>query len=150
MICPKNVHDLIGNLRYGRITEEFIHSSSPSFVILNGVYKLLPTFHWVSISNLRYSYQSFNQVSANCKGLIPRDKGHPCQIGWTCSGIFNICSSVPQLQDKHLIKLPNFLIASVTLMVSHSTSYCISNVVTYQLNSSLAWQTMTVSSTVIL
>ena len=34
--------------------------------------------------------------------------------------------------------------ALTTRMVSHSTSYCISSVVTYQLNQSLAWQTTTV------
>ena len=32
----------------------------------------------------------FDQVSARYKGLIPRVKGHPCWIGWTCSGVLNV------------------------------------------------------------
>ena len=40
-----------------------------------------------------------DQVSTCYKGLIPRVKGIPCQIRWTCSGVLNICASV--LQDKH-------------------------------------------------
>ena len=39
----------------------------------------------------------FNQVSTHYKGLIPRVKGHPCQIGWTHSGVLNVCS-VEKLQ----------------------------------------------------
>ena len=38
---------------------------------------------------------------------MTRVKGHPCWIGWTCSGVLNICLSVLQLQNKHLTKLPN-------------------------------------------
>ena len=46
--------------------------------------------------------------------------------------------SVPQLQDKHPTKLIIDLTVSVIHTVSHLTSYCISSVVTYQLNQSLA------------
>ena len=49
----------------------------------------------------------FDQVSTHYKGLIPRVKAHPCWIGWTCSGVLNVCSSVLHLQDKHSTKLLN-------------------------------------------
>ena len=49
VICPKSIHDLIGNLSFGWIIEEFVHGSLPANVILNGVNKLLPTFHRVSV-----------------------------------------------------------------------------------------------------
>ena len=85
-----------------------------------------------------------DQVSAHYKGAIPRAKGHPCQISWTCSGVLNICLSVPQLQDMHLTKVCEIdLGVSVMCTVSHSTSYWISSVVTYKLNQSLTQQTTT-------
>ena len=50
------------------------------------------------------------------------------------------CSYRTRTQQNCLIDLT----ASVTCMVPHLTSYCISSVVNYQLNQSLAWQTTTV------
>ena len=83
-------------------------------------------------------------VSAHYKGLIPRVKGHPCRIGWTCSGVLTsvclFCGYRTSTQQNCEIDLT----ASVMHMVSHLTSYCISSVVTYQLNQLLAQQTMTV------
>ena len=83
-------------------------------------------------------------VSARYKGVIPRVKGHPCRIGWTCSGVLTsvrlFCGNRTSTKQNCLIDLT----ASVMRMVSHLTSYCISSVVTYQLNQSLAQPTMTV------
>ena len=52
-----------------------------------------------------------------------------------------VCSMVTGQAPNKIAKL--ILTAYVTRMVSHLTSYCISSVVTSQLNQSLAWWSMT-------
>ena len=53
-----------------------------------------------------------------------------------------LCPAVTGQAPNKIAKLIYQVLATRT--VSHLTSYCISSVVTYQLNQSLAWQTTTV------
>ena len=54
VICPKSVHDLIRDLSVGRITEEFIHCSSPPDIILQGCWQIASLFSWDKHQQLNY------------------------------------------------------------------------------------------------
>ena len=85
----------------------------------------------------------FDQVSARYKGLIPGLRGILAGLaGHTQEYLTSVClfhGYRTSTQQNCLIDLT----VSVMRTVSHLTCYCISSVVTYQLNQSLAQQTMT-------
>ena len=82
-------------------------------------------------------------VSACYKGLIPRLRGI---LAGSAGHAQEYLMSVHLFRGYRTSTQQNCeigLTVSVMRMVSHLTSYCISSVVTYQLNQSLAQRTMT-------
>ena len=121
VICPKNIHDFVGNLSFGIITEEFVNGSLPPNVILKGVDKLLPTFHRVS--------RSLSKVFQGEKGT----EGHLC-TPWAWSSHqwcrSSVCHQLGQIY--HLVSFEPLNLSRGVDGVSFSiTSILIDNQVNY-------------------
>ena len=54
VVGPEDVLDLVGDLRFGRITDYLVHSTASTNIVVQSVDKLFPRPHWVDVRNQRF------------------------------------------------------------------------------------------------